>query len=109
MKVNGPMEHLAQAAQETLPAEQPVKNLENPPAFGRQESAEGIGDAPPKIERGGTRGEAAFGRSMESSPLREVYRPEPPKDILHMTPQERAKAALEQNQSRHPHPGSGIH
>lgn len=109
MKLYGSMEHLTQASQETLPAEQPVKHLENPPAFGRQASAEGSGDAPPRIERGSSPEEMTLGWASETSHLREVYRPEPPKDLRHMAPQERAKAALEQIQGKQPHSGSGIH
>ena len=93
----------------TLSAEQPVRNMETPPAIGRQESARETGDTPPKIERESGTGEATLGRTIESGPRREVYRPDPPKDMhCHMTTQERAKAVLEQEQGRRFHPDSGI-
>lgn len=106
MNLERSTEHLLQ---ETLSAEQPARNMENPPAFGRQGSAEGTGDAPPKIERGSTPEKMTLGRTIESGPRREVYRPDPPKDMrCSMTTQERAKAALEQEQGRRSHPGTGI-
>lgn len=106
MNVERATEHLIQ---ETLPAEQPAHNMETPPAFGRRESARETGDTPPKIERESGTGEAVLGRTIESGPRREVYRPDPPKDMhCHMTTHERAKAVLEQEQGRRFHPDSGI-
>ncbi len=104
MNLERSSEHLVQ---ETPPAEQPARNMETPPAFVRQESAEATGDVPPKIERGSTLEKMSLGRTMESGPRREVYRPDPPKD-MRSTPQERLKAALDQEQRIRSHPGTGI-
>lgn len=94
--------------QEALPVEQSAWNMENPPAFVRQEYAEEMGDAPPRIERGSIPESLTMGRTIESGPCRKIYRPDPPKDML-LTTQERAKAALAQEQGRRSHPGTGIH
>lgn len=91
-------------SRETLSAEQPVRNMETPPAIGRQESARETGDTPPKIERESGTGEATLGRTIESGPRREVYRPDPPKDLLRpMTVQKKAMEALEQSKSGRSH------